>query len=102
MEAGRIFNFSAGPSCLPLDILKEAQAEVLNYHGTGMSIMEMSHRNKEFAKLWNATRKGLSTLLGIPDDYIIFFLQGGATLQFSAVPMNMAWDKKPTNYLVAG
>lgn len=102
MEAGRIFNFSAGPCCLPIEILKEAQAEVLNYHGTGMSIMEMSHRNKEFTKIWNNARKGLTTLLGIPEDYIIFFLQGGATLQFSAVPMNLAWDTRPTNYLIAG
>lgn len=102
MEASRVFNFSAGPCCLPLDILKQAQKDLLNYNGTGMSIMEMSHRNKEFTKIWNNTRKGFATLLGIPDDYIIFFLQGGATLQFSAVPMNLAWDKKPTNYLVAG
>lgn len=102
MEEGRIFNFSAGPSCLPVDILKQAQAEMVNYHSTGMSIMEMSHRNKEFTKIWNTTRKGLTALLGIPDDYVIFFLQGGATLQFSAVPMNLAWDMKPANYLVAG
>ena len=102
MEHRRVYNFSAGPCCLPLEVLKQAQDELLNFHGTGMSIMEISHRNKEYAKVWNNARNGFRKLLGIKEDYQVFFLQGGGSLQFAAVPMNLLWDKTVANYLPTG
>lgn len=102
MEHGRVYNFSAGPCCLPLEILEKAQKDLLNYGGTGMSIMEMSHRNKLYAKVWNDARNGLRKLLGIPAEYQIFFMQGGASLQFAAIPMNFMAGKKTCNYLPSG
>jgi phosphoserine aminotransferase len=102
MESGRVFNFSAGPCCLPVEILKQAQADILNYGKTGMSILEMSHRNKEYAKVWNNARNGFRKLLGIPENYQIFFMQGGASLQFAGVPMNFLGTKKVANYLPTG
>ena len=102
MEHGRVYNFSAGPCCLPLEVLKQAQADLLNYHGTGMSIMEISHRNKEYAKVWNNARNGFRKLLNIGDNYQIFFMQGGASLQFAGVPMNFLDGKKSANYLPTG
>jgi len=101
-EHGRVFNFSAGPCCLPLEILKKAQESLLNYGGTGMSIMEISHRNKEYAKVWNNARNGLRKLLGIPEEYQVFFMQGGASLQFSAIPMNFLNGKTVANFLPSG
>ena len=102
MEHGRVYNFSAGPCCLPLDILKKAQENLLNFQGTGMSIMEISHRNKAYAKVWNDARNGLRKLLGIPEEYQVFFMQGGASLQFSAIPMNFLNGKSTANYLGTG
>jgi len=102
MEHGRVYNFSAGPCCLPLEILKKAQEDMLNFAGTGMSIMEMSHRNKEYAKVWNNARTGFRKLIGIPEEFQIFFMQGGATLQFAALPMNFLGDKKVINFLPSG
>ncbi len=102
MEKGRVYNFSAGPCCLPLEVLKKAQEDMLNFGGTGMSILEMSHRNKVYAKVWNNARTGLRKLLDIPEEYQIFFMQGGASLQFAAVPMNMLGEKKVANYLPTG
>ena len=75
---------------------------MLNFEGTGMSIMEMSHRNKVYAKVWNNARDGLRKLLGIPEEYQIFFMQGGASLQFSAIPMNFLNGKSVANYLGTG
>ena len=99
---GRVYNFSAGPCCLPLEVLKQAQADMLNFGGTGMSIMEISHRNKEYAKVWNNARAGFRKLLGIPENYQIFFMQGGASLQFAGIPMNFLGGKKTANYLPTG
>jgi phosphoserine aminotransferase len=102
MEHGRVYNFSAGPCCLPLEVLKKAQEDMLNYAGTGMSIMEISHRNKEYTKIWNNARNGFRKLLGIPDNYQVFFMQGGASLQFSAIPMNFLDGKSEANFLPTG
>ena len=86
--AGRIFNFNAGPGVLPLPVLQQAQAELLNYPGAGMSVMEMSHRSKHFEAILNTAEADLRALLNISADYDILFLQGGATLQFAMLPMN--------------
>ena len=102
MESGRVYNFSAGPCCLPLEVLKKAQESLLNFNGTGMGIMEISHRNKEYAKVWNNARSGFRKLLGISEDYQIFFMQGGASLQFAGIPMNFLGDKKTANFLPTG
>ena len=102
MDHGRVYNFAGGPACLPLEILKKAQEDLLNYAGTGMSVMEISHRNKEFVKVWNNARNGFRKLLGIPEEYHVFFMQDDATIQFSAIPMNLLGDKKVANFLVTG
>lgn len=83
----RVFNFSAGPSTLPLPVLEQAQAELLDFRGTGMSVMEMSHRSEAFEGILAAAEADLRTLLGVPENYKVLFLQGGATLQFSMIPM---------------
>ena len=85
----RIFNFSAGPATLPEEILKNAQENLLSFNNTGMSIMEMSHRSKVFESVLNQAKSGLISLLDIPDSHEVLFLQGGASLQFSMVPMNL-------------
>lgn len=84
----RVYNFNAGPSAMPLEVLQEAQAEFLNYHGTGMSIIEMSHRSKEYAAMHAETKALLRELMGVPDDYEILFIQGGGSLQFLMTAMN--------------
>ena len=84
----RIFNFSAGPAMLPLEVLKEAQEEMLDYHGSGMSVMEMSHRSKIYQQIIDEAEADLRKLLNIPDNYKVLFLQGGGTLQFGMIPMN--------------
>ena len=88
------FNFSAGPSVLPEEVLQQAQAELLNYHGTGMSVMEMSHRSREFMDIFAATKAKLKKALSVPDTHEILFLQGGATTQFAAVPLNLMKNGK--------
>ena len=85
----RAFNFSAGPSALPEEVLKEAAAEMLDYKGCGMSVMEMSHRSSTFQSILDDAEQTLRRLMGIPDNYRVMFLQGGATLQFACVPMNL-------------
>ena len=85
----RVFNFSAGPSVLPEPVLRKCAAEMLNYEGTGESVMEMSHRSPEFQKIIDDAEANLRKLMFIPDDYYVMFLQGGATLQFSMVPINL-------------
>lgn len=97
----RVFNFSAGPSMLPLEVLKKAQEELLNQGNSGMSVMEMSHRSKPYEKIINAAEANFRTLMGIPDNYKVLFLQGGATLQFSAVPLNLMKTGK-ADYIVSG
>ena len=89
----RVYNFSAGPAVLPEEVLKEAQAEMLDYRGTGMSVMEMSHRSKAYQTIIDEAEADLRTLLSIPENYKVMFMQGGAHLQFSMVPMNFM--KKP-------
>jgi phosphoserine aminotransferase len=98
----RIHNFSAGPAAIPLPVLKKAQEEFLNFQGTGMSIMEMSHRSKEFEAVLSRAIDGVKTVLGVPDDYAILFIQGGASLQFSMVPMNLALPGKKIDLIQTG
>ena len=85
----RIYNFSAGPAALPESVLKQAQEELLNYGSSGMSVMEMSHRSMDFENIINKAEAGLRQQMNIPDDYVVLFLQGGATLQFAMVPLNL-------------
>ena len=85
----RVYNFSAGPAVLPEEVLKEAQADLLDYKGFGMSVMEMSHRSSMFDDIIKTAEKDIRTLLNIPDNYKVLFLQGGAYQQFAAIPMNM-------------
>ena len=106
MKYGRVYNFSAGPAMMPVEVLEEVAAEVLNYQGSGMSVMEMSHRSKVFQKIVDEAEANLRELMQIPDNYKVLFIQGGATLQFSMIPMNLmkngkavyietgAWSKK--------
>ena len=84
----RKWNFSAGPAAIPEAVLQEAQAEMLEWQGSGLSVMEMSHRSSDYIDIANKAREDLIDLLNIPSDYQVLFLQGGATLQFSMVPMN--------------
>src|SRR5215213_10907041 len=84
----RIFNFSAGPAVLPVPVLERAREEMLSLPGVGMSVMEISHRSKPFQAILDGAEGGLRGLLGIPEGYRVLFLQGGASLQFSMVPMN--------------
>ena len=85
----RVYNFSAGPAVLPEEVLKQAAAEMLDYQGTGMSVMEMSHRSKPFQKIIDDAEADLRDLMGIPENYKVLFVQGGATTQFAAIPMNL-------------
>ena len=89
MARDDIFNFSAGPSVMPLPALESARQELLDYKGSGMSVMEMSHRSKLFQDIFDRTKLSLKELMGVPDTHEILFLQGGATLQFAAIPMNL-------------
>src|SRR3954449_8281838 len=98
----RIFNFSAGPAMLPAEVLARAGDEMMDWHGTGMSIMEMSHRGKEFISVAEEAEADLRQLLSIPANYKVLFLQGGATLQFAQVPMNLLHGKGKADYVVTG
>ncbi|MDR2614486.1 MAG: 3-phosphoserine/phosphohydroxythreonine transaminase [Candidatus Accumulibacter sp.] len=98
----RVFNFSAGPAALPLDVLQQAQAELPNWHGSGMSVMEMSHRGKEYMSIQAEAEADLRELMGIPAGYKVLFLQGGASLQFAMVPMNLLRGKTSADYLNTG
>jgi len=102
MAEGRVYNFSAGPSMMPLEVLQTVQADLLNHKGAGMSVMEMSHRSKEFVAIAAEAEKNLRDLLDVPGDYKVMFSQGGATLQFSAVPLNMLGTKTKADYLITG
>ena len=97
----RVFNFSAGPAVLPEDVLLQAQNEMLNYDNTGMSVMEMSHRSKPFEKILNEAISDLKEIMNIPDNYKVIFVQGGASLQFAAVPLNLMKNKK-ADYILTG
>jgi phosphoserine aminotransferase len=98
----RVFNFSAGPATLPEPVLERAKAELLDWRGTGMSVMEMSHRGKEFIAIAEQAETDLRELLAIPDNYKLLFLQGGASGQFAMVPMNLLGDKTTADYVNTG
>ena len=89
MRYDRVYNFSAGPAMMPESVLEEIAAEVLNYHGSGMSVMEMSHRSPVFQEILSQAEADLRTLMHIPDNYKVLFIQGGGTVQFAMVPMNL-------------
>ena len=86
----RVYNFSAGPAVLPEPVLEQARSELLNWEGTGASVVEVSHRSPEFSVIADRAEDNLRKLLKVPENYTILFLQGGATLQFAAVPLNLA------------
>ena len=98
---GRVYNFSAGPAVLPEEVLREAAEEMLDYRGTGMSVMEMSHRSKAFQEIIDTARADLRGLMGIPEDYEVLFLQGGASQQFAMIPMNLM-KNRVADYIVTG
>jgi len=98
----RAYNFSAGPAVLPDEVLARAGDEILDWHGSGMSVMEMSHRGKEFISIAEQAEQDLRELLSIPAHYKVLFLQGGATLQFAQVPMNLLGGKTKADYVVTG
>ena len=98
---GRVYNFSAGPAVLPESVLKEAAEEMLDYKGTGISVMEMSHRSKAFDDIIKTAEADLRDLMNIPDNYKVLFLQGGASQQFAAIPMNLM-KNKVADYIITG
>jgi phosphoserine aminotransferase len=98
----RIYNFSAGPAVLPEEVLRQAAEEMLDWHGSGMSVMEMSHRGKEFIAIAEEAEADLRELMSIPAGYKVLFLQGGATLQFAMVPMNLLRGRKSADYVHTG
>jgi phosphoserine aminotransferase len=97
----RVYNFSAGPAMLPEEVLKEAAAEMLDYNGTGESVMEMSHRSKEYQAIIDEAEADLRELMNIPDNYKVLFLQGGASLQFAMIPQNLM-KNKVADYIITG
>ncbi len=98
----RVYNFSAGPSMLPLDALKKAQAELLDYQGCGQSVMEMSHRSKEFDGIIKEAEALFREIMQIPENYKVLFLQGGASAQFSAIPLNFMNKNRKADYIITG
>ncbi len=98
----RVYNFSAGPSMLPLEVLKQAQADLLCYGESGMSVMEMSHRTPEFEEILHGAEDSLRKLMNVPANYKILFLQGGASTQFASVPLNLLSEHKCADYVVSG
>ncbi|MDR2006388.1 MAG: aminotransferase class V-fold PLP-dependent enzyme, partial [Acidaminococcales bacterium] len=98
----RIFNFNPGPATLPTEVLREVQAEFLDYQGSGMSIIEMSHRSALYEKINAEAQQDIKDLLGTGDDYDVLFIQGGATMQFSLVPLNLMQDGRTADYAVTG
>ncbi len=102
VEANRVYNFNPGPAMQPLEVLKEAQAEFLNFEGTGESILEISHRAKEFETVLNQAKADIKELMGLGEDYDVLFLQGGASTQFAMIPMNFAVDGKVGSYILSG
>ena len=98
----RVYNFAAGPAQLPEAVLKKAQAELLNWHGCGMSVMEMSHRSKMYQEIFSETEALVRELMHVPDNYAVLFIQGGATGQFAAVPMNLLTGSGKADYVDSG
>ena len=101
-QYNRVFNFSAGPSMLPVEVLENVQKDLLNYQGSGQSVMEMSHRSKEFQRIIDDAEADLRELMHIPDNYKVLFLQGGGTLQFAMVPLNLLTGSKKADYVLTG
>eukprot|EP00933_Yihiella_yeosuensis_P016183 TRINITY_DN1391_c0_g1_i1.p1 TRINITY_DN1391_c0_g1~~TRINITY_DN1391_c0_g1_i1.p1 ORF type:complete len:370 (-),score=105.98 TRINITY_DN1391_c0_g1_i1:328-1437(-) len=103
MAEGRVYNFSAGPSMMPVEVLQELQNDMVNYKGCGMSVMEMSHRGKDFMAIASEAEKNMRDIFNVPSDYKVILNQGGATLQFSSIPMNLLGGAKTkADYLVTG
>ena len=102
MTRENVFNFSAGPSVLPQEVLERAAAEISNYKGSGMSVMEMSHRSSFFQEIFDSTKAKLKAALNVPDSHEILFLQGGASLQFSMIPLNLMGEDGVADYAVTG
>lgn len=98
----RVFNFSAGPAVLPLEVLEKAASEIKDWNGSGMSVMEMSHRGKEFISIAEKAEQDLREILNVPQKYKVLFLQGGATSQFAMVPLNLLKGKKTADYINTG
>lgn len=98
----RVYNFSAGPSVLPVEVLEQVQKDLLNYEGSGQSVMEMSHRSKEYQKIIDDAEANLRELMNIPENYKVLFVQGGGTLQFSMVPLNLLRNSKKADYVLTG
>ena len=98
----RVYNFSAGPSTLPLDVIESVGESMTNYAGSGQSVMEMSHRSPEFEKILNDAEQNLREIMNIPTNYKVMFIQGGATLQFSMVPLNLFRKSKKADYILTG
>ena len=98
----RVFNFSAGPAVMPEPVLSRIREDIPDWNGTGMSVMEVSHRSKEFVAVAEKATQDLRDLLTIPDDYSVLFPQGGATLQFAMVPLNLAEDGQAVDYVQTG
>ena len=97
-----IYNFSAGPAVLPKVVLEQAREEMLDWSGSGMSVMEMSHRSKEFLSIAEDAEQNLRSLIGLGDEYQVLFLQGGASTQFSMIPMNLLHGAKVADYVCTG
>ena len=98
----RVYNFSAGPAMLPKKVIEQAAGEMTDWHGTGMSVMEMSHRSKEFVSIAEKAESDLREIMAIPDNYRVLFLQGGASSQFAMVPMNLLIGKETADYVNTG
>jgi phosphoserine aminotransferase len=98
----RVHNFTAGPAALPLPVLEKAQAELLDIAGSGMSVMEMSHRSKDFQAIIDAAESGIRSLMGVPENYAVLFLQGGASLQFAMIPANLRRPGRSADYVDTG
>jgi len=98
----RVYNFSAGPATLPLEVLEKAQKELVDYQGTGMSVMEMSHRSPEYKDIFESAMENLGKLMNVPDNYEIMFLHGGASSQFAMVPLNLFSKSKKADYINTG
>ena len=101
MKYDRVYNFSAGPATMPVEVLEEIRDEMMNYRGSGMCVMEMSHRSKVYQQIIDEAEADLRTLMNIPDNYKVLFIQGGATLQFAAIPLNLC-KNGVFDYIVTG
>ena len=98
----RVYNFSAGPSMLPVEVLERAQREMVEYGTSGMSVMEMSHRSKDFDDIIKSAEALVRELMNVPDNYKVLFLQGGGSSQFAMIPMNLAAKNKKADYVITG